>query len=62
MLACSAALDVTRCVLCGGERPRAQLRDHYSRDFRGQQIRVLICVDASGCVERAVANAEAAVR
>ena len=55
MLACSAALDTRRCVLCGDERPRGELREHVSQDYRGQRIVVLICVDAAACVGRAVA-------
>ncbi|HEV8656934.1 MAG TPA: hypothetical protein VGR85_15620 [Candidatus Limnocylindria bacterium] len=42
-----------RCVLCGALRDREQLRELYTRDFRGQQIVVLICIDGTACIERA---------
>lgn len=57
MLACSAELDVRRCVLCGSDRPSDEVRAHYSRDFRGQQIVVAVCVDGGACIERATSGA-----
>ena len=47
---------MTRCALCGADRGAVELREHVSQDYRGRRIVVLICVDASACIDRAVSG------
>jgi hypothetical protein len=44
------------CVLCGQVQPEDALIPHYSRDYRGRQIVVLICRDARACIDRAASR------
>lgn len=42
-----------KCVLCGTKLRQDQLRPYHTRDFRGHNLVVLVCVDMYLCVERA---------
>lgn len=53
--------SLTRCILCGRELSAEKLKRHVSRDFRGQQIAMRICVDDRDCVAAAARTGERGV-
>lgn len=57
-----AGWNVNRCVLCGSDRPADELREFHTRDFRGQQIVVLICVSPTLCVAAALGRGTGGLR